>query len=163
MSWRDEEGVDFWRAGAAGKLSRVAIPPKLIGAFESFLNTEEIDFKVHLEDLEDLEKEFTADRARRLRRKSAIDPAATPNFEVYWSTEEIDMYCRRLADMYPHLVQRESLVHSFEGRDVFALKISSGGFGNKPIFFMDGKKSIYFKEILATLKLKQTTRGKEHI
>jgi murein tripeptide amidase MpaA len=43
-----------------------------------------------------------------------------------------------LAQTYPQLVTREVLVQSFERRDVFALKISRGGFGNKPIIFIDG-------------------------
>ena len=139
LSWREEEGVDFWRAGAAGTLSRVMIPPKFQGAFELFLNSNEIDYKVFLDDLGEIEKEFEADRVRRLsRKKSAIDPSATPNFEVYWRSEEIDSYCWWLDANYPHLVKRESIATSFNGQDIFALKISSGGFGRKPIFFMDG-------------------------
>lgn len=141
MEWRDEEGVDFWRAGAANTLSRVMIPPHLQGPFEDFLARNQVDYSIFLESLDEVEKEFEADRVRRLamkKLKSAIDPAATPNFEVYWSTDEIDAYCRRLAVMYPQLVERESIATSFEGRDVFALKISTGGFGRKPIFFLDG-------------------------
>lgn len=141
LEWRDEEGVDFWRAGAAETLSRVMVPPHLLGPFEDFLARNKVDYSIFLDNLDEVEKEFEADRVRRLKMKklkSAIDPAATPNFEVYWTTDEIDDYCRRLATMYPQLVQRESIATSFEGRDVFALKISRGGFGGKPIFFMDG-------------------------
>jgi murein tripeptide amidase MpaA len=141
MEWRDEKGVDFWRAGAAGTMSRVMIPPKLQIDFENFLTKNNVEYKIHLEDVGEVEKEFEADRVRRLKMKklkSAVEPFATPDFSVYWTSEEIDIYCRRLAATYPHLVQRESIATTFEGRDVFALKISSGGFGRKPIFFMDG-------------------------
>lgn len=139
MEWRNEEGVDFWRAGAAGKLSRVMVPPQIQKAFESFMRSRQIEYKVHIDDMEEVEKEFEADRVRRLemkKTKSAIDPAMTPDFTVYWTTEEIDMYCRRLSEVYPQLVQREFLTYSHEFRDVFALKISSGGFGNKPLIFV---------------------------
>jgi murein tripeptide amidase MpaA len=133
--------VDFWKAGAAGKLSRVVIPPHLQNSFENFMIVNEIDYKVHIEDVGEVEKEFEADRVRRLKMKklkSSVDPAAGPDFDVYWTTDEMDIFCRRLAINYPQFVTREVITRSFEGRDVYALKISSGGFGRKPIIFMDG-------------------------
>lgn len=141
LEWREEEGVDFWKAGGAGYLSRVMIPPYLQDAFQSFLDTNEISYEVRIEDVGEVEKEFEADRVKRLKRaktKSAIDSFASPNFEVYWTSDEMDSFCRYLAATYPHLVTREVITRSFEGRDVFALKISSGGFGRKPIIFIDG-------------------------
>lgn len=150
LEWQYEEGVDFWKAGAAGRLSRVMIPPHLQTPFEDFLNTNEIDHKIHIEDFAEVDRIFEADQIRRIEMKkvkSAIEPSASPDFSVYWTTEEIDMYCRRLATMYPQLVQREVIATSFEGREVFALKISRGGFGNKPIFFMDGEQSVVSYQI----------------
>lgn len=135
------EDVDFWATGAAGRLSRVMVPPKLQSHFERFLTQRNVDYKVHIEDVGEVEKVFEAERISRLQRRkerSAIDPRFDPNFGRYWDNEEIDSYCRRLSVMYPQLVQRESIATSFGGRDVFALKISRGGFGNKPIIFMDG-------------------------
>lgn len=154
LKWREADGVDFWRAGAANTLSRVMIPPNLQKDFEQFLNANKIDFKVHLEDLAELEKIFEEERVQRLRAKklkSAVEPAATPNFDVYWTSEEIDIYSRRLAAEYPQYVQREVITQSFEGRDVFALKISSGGFGRKPIIFMDGGMHVRLKFCLSQL------------
>lgn len=141
MEWRNEQGVDFWKAAAAGKTSTVIIPPSLQKYFENFLKSSKIDYKITIEDVGEVEKVFEADRVRRLehkKMKSAVEPFATPDFTVYWTNEEIDVYCRRLAAQYPHLVQKEYIATTFEGRDVFALKISSGGFGNKPAIFMDG-------------------------
>jgi murein tripeptide amidase MpaA len=141
LEWRNEVGVDFWKAGAAGLLSRVMIPPELQKSFENFLNGKNLEFTIAHDDLENLEKEFETERNERLKRKqakSAIDPAATPNFRVYWTSDEINAYSLRLAANYPHLVTREVIARTFEGRDVFALKISRGGFGRKPIIFMDG-------------------------
>jgi carboxypeptidase A4 len=141
LDWQNEDGVDFWRAGAAGRLSRVMIPPNLQQPFETFLKNHEIDYKVHIEDVGEVEKEFESDRMKRLaakKVKSAVDPFAAPNFSVYWTSDEIDTYSRRLATTYPQLVQREVITRSFEGRDVFALKISRGGFGRKPAVFVDG-------------------------
>jgi carboxypeptidase A2 len=141
MQWQYEEDVDFWRTGAAGTWSRVMIPPHLQEKFENFLTSNKIEHKVIVEDVGNVEKEFEVERVERLEKKkakSAIENFSRPDFEVYWTTEEMDAYCRYLAETYPQLVQREVLVQSFGGRDVFALKISRGGFGGKPIFFMDG-------------------------
>lgn len=141
LEWRTEADVDFWKAGAAGLLSRVVIPPELQASFEAFLKEVKLDFEVAVEDVSEIEKVFEADKIRRLqsrKSKSPIDPAATPDFSVYWTSDEIDQYSLRLAASYPQFVQREVITRSFEGRDVFALKISSGGFGRKPIIFMDG-------------------------
>ena len=141
LEWRDEDGVDFWKASGAGYLSRVMIPPHLQDSFENFLVTNEISYEVRIENVGEVEKEFEVDRTKRLERmktKSAVDSFANPNFEVYWTSDEMDSFCQYLATTYPHLVQREVITRSFEGRDVFALKISSGGFGQKPIIFIDG-------------------------
>lgn len=141
LQWRDEEGVDFWRAASAGYQSTVMIPPYLQDDFENFLKSSGVEFKVKIEDVGEVEKEFEADRIRRLEAKKikpAFEPFATPSFDVYWSSNEMDTYSRFLASNYPHVVTREVIARSFEGRDVYALKISRGGFGNKPVIFMDG-------------------------
>lgn len=141
LAWRDEEGVDFWKAGGAGYLSRVMIPPYLQNSFESFLDQNSVTYEIRIEDVGEIEKEFEAERIERMERiktKSAIESFAAPNFEVYWTSDEMDSFCRYLAETYPHLVTREVIARSFEGRDIYALKISSGGFGRKPIIFTDG-------------------------
>lgn len=126
-------------------MSRVMIPPELQEAFENFLAENQIDFEIRVEDVGDLEEEFEADRVRRLKMKktkSAFNSFTTPDFDVYWTSEEIDTYCIFLAETYPNLVTREVIARTFEGRDVSALKISSGVFGLKPLIFMDGGKEI---------------------
>lgn len=141
LEWQYEVGVDFWSRAGAGRVSRVMVPPSLQVDFEKFLLENEIKSEVTVEDVGEIEKEFEADKIRRLKNKaakSAIDPAASPNFDVYWTSDEIDQYSIRLAINYPQLVQREVIARSFDGRDIFALKISRGGFGRKPIIFMDG-------------------------
>lgn len=141
MQWRDEEGVDFWRAGAANTLSRVMIPPRLQEMFEKFLQRNGIDYTIHIKDLTDLEAEFEAERVTRLERQKiqpAVQPGMAPNFEVFWNNEEIQSYCEYLAQTYPDLVRLEVITRTFEGRDVFALQISMGEFGRKPLIFIDG-------------------------
>ncbi|CRL08319.1 CLUMA_CG021383, isoform A [Clunio marinus] len=139
LEWRDAEGVDFWRAGAAGTVSRIAVQPLLQDAFEMFLKSEQFDYEVYIEDVGELEHIFEEDKVRRLSRKtSAIEPLSSPDFGVFWTSDEMDLFCRRLAIEYPQFVEREVIARSFEGRDVFALKFSIGGFGRKPLMFIDG-------------------------
>lgn len=122
-------------------MSRVMIPPKLQATFESFLKVNGIPFEVHIEDVGIVEAAFEDERVKRIAKKnakSALSSVSRPDFSVYWTSAEMDLFSRNLASTYPHLVTREVITRTFEGRDVFALKISSGGFGRKPIIFMDG-------------------------
>lgn len=141
MDWQYEDDVDFWRAGAVGTYSRVMIPPNLQERFENFLETKKVEYKVIIEDVGEVEKDFETEKVERLKKKqakSAIEPLSRPDFSVYWTSAEMDTYCRYLAQTYPQFVTRERLVQSYGGREVFALQISKGGFGNKPIIFIDG-------------------------
>lgn len=141
MDWQYEDDVDFWRTGAVGTYSRVMIPPNLQERFENFLETKKVDYKVIIEDVGEVEKNFEIEKVERLKKKqakSAIETLSRPDFSIYWTSDEMDTYCRYLAQTYPQLVTREFLVQSYGGREVFALKISKGGFGNKPIIFIDG-------------------------
>jgi murein tripeptide amidase MpaA len=141
LEWRTQPNVDFWRAGAAGLLSRIAMPPRLQASFEEFLMEIELNYEIAVDNVGEIEKEFEAERISRLRRnkrKSPINPSATPDFSVYWTSDQINQFSIQLASNYPQYVTREVIARTFEGRDVFALKISSGGFGRKPIVFMDG-------------------------
>lgn len=139
LEWREEPGVDFWRAGAPGELSRVAIPPNLQQDFTNFLETNQINYNVHIEDFTEIEKGFEAERVKRMaikKAKSAVTPAL--DWTIFWTNEEIQEYAVRLATVYPFLVRYSVITRTFEGRDVFALRISNGNFGRKPIVFMDG-------------------------
>jgi hypothetical protein len=139
--WQDVEGVDFWKYGSINVESRVMIPPSKISEFEEFLKTQNIQYKIRSENVGEIEDEFEQEKLQRLERlrlrKLANPSAVRPNFDVYWTSEEIDIYCQYLANTYPQRVIRERLVQTFEGNEVFALKISKGGFGGKPIIFID--------------------------
>lgn len=138
--WRVLEGVDFWRFRAQGTPSSVMIEPKLLGKFERFLRFTNMTHKVIVEDVEDALEEDRRSRSeyRQTISNASIDFTTNPNFEIYWSSEQMETYGRSLEARYPHLVHFEVIGRSAEGRIIFTLKISNGVFGARPIIFVEG-------------------------
>jgi len=138
--WRYLDGVDFWRFYAQGMASKVMIEPKLLAKFERFLRISNITHQVILEDVEDA---LEQDRQSRSAYRSTFSNASlhfttNPNFDIYWSSEQMETYSRHLADTYPSRVQFEVIGRSAQERVIYALKISSGPFGTKPLIFIEG-------------------------
>lgn len=135
MEWQFEEGVDFW---STGRTSRIMIAPEVEKSFMNFLNSNQIQHKLAINDVE---TSLKADKAARLmnRSKRSFRKADNePNFELYWSFEEMEAFSIQLAQQYPNLVKRDIIGKSIEGRDIFGLRVSSGlEFGKKPIIFID--------------------------
>lgn len=50
----------------------------------------------------------------------------------------MNAYLDDLARAHPDIVSLETLGNSYEGREMKAIKISSGGNRNKPVIFVDG-------------------------
>jgi len=138
--WRQFEGVDFWRLYAKGMTSSVMIEPKLLGKFERFLKFSNITHKVILEDVEDaLEQDRQSRSAYRSTFSNAsLDFTTDPNFEIYWSSDQMEEYSRSLAARFPNRIQFEIIGRSAQGRPIYTLKISNGVFGTKPLIFIEG-------------------------
>ncbi|KAJ8020118.1 Carboxypeptidase A2 [Holothuria leucospilota] len=60
------------------------------------------------------------------------------NYEEYHTLAEIDAWINDFTAENPTLVQKERILTTYEGRDVYKLKISSNFGEEKPIFFMIG-------------------------
>lgn len=138
--WQNLEGVDFWRLYAKGIPSSVMIEPKLIGKFERFLQFSNMTNKVIVEDVEDALEQDRQSRSayRRTFSNASLDFTTDPNFEIYWSSEQMETYSRNLAARFPNRVQFEVIGRSAEDRILYALKISNGPFGTKPLIFIEG-------------------------
>lgn len=138
MKWQFEAGIDFWTTGGANRPSRVMVSPQVENSFIDFLNSAEIE---HILSVKNVELTLQADKAARLmaRSKRSVSSAdSEPNFELFWSFEEMEAFTIQLAQNYPNLVKRDVIGKSVEGRDIFGLRISSGAeFGKKPIIFID--------------------------
>lgn len=144
-AWQEIEGVDFWKFGALGVESRVMIPPEHVKDFEKFLNYENIKFEIRSDNVGEIVERFHRENSRRMEssRRAARarvfvpQPANRPGWDVYWTYSELNEFAHYLAQTYPQFVTRVELAKTFEGRAIYALKVSSGGFGGKPIVFMD--------------------------
>lgn len=137
MNWRYEVGVDFWATRGAGRTSKVIVSPHIKSKFIIFLETNKIKHELVVENVEESLKAEKIARFAKVekRAKFATNEA---NFELYWTNEEIEAYTVKLGQQYPNLVTRDVIGKSIEGRDISALRISSGDeFGKKPIIFID--------------------------
>jgi hypothetical protein len=137
-NWQYEEGVDFWRFYAPDRTSRVMIAPERQDEFEAFLLRSGIKNTVAISNMEDL---IISERqnitSNRRGRSSPVQPGFNPDFGVYWTADEMETYSNYLAATYPSIVTIETLIFSPGGRRVYALRVSSGVFGQKPIIAME--------------------------
>lgn len=139
--WQHREGVDFWRLYAQGLTSSVMIEPELQGEFERFLRYFNIEHKTLVEDVEDaLEADRRSRNDYRQRRYGnvSLDFTTDPNFDIYWSSAQMETYARSLASRFPNRVQLEVIGRSAQDRIIYAIKISNGVFGTKPLIFIEG-------------------------
>lgn len=138
--WQHLDGVDFWRLYAQGMASSVMIEPRLIPKFELFLKITNITSKVIVEDVEDALEQDRQSREeyRRTFANVSLQFTTDPNFDIYWSSDQMETYARSLASRFPNRVQLEVIGRSAQNRVIYTLKISNGPFGTKPLIFIEG-------------------------
>jgi len=138
MSWEFDTGIDILGMGGPGRVSKVMVSPDLQTDFTDFLKRNGIKFETAIENMEPLLQQEKADRiSRRSRRKTFADDDV-PTFENYLTFDEMDAYTVHLATEYPHLVTRDIIGKSVEGRDMIGVRVSTAAeFGKKPIIFID--------------------------
>lgn len=113
------------------------IPPTLIKEFESYLSSNKIPYQILIDDVEVTLEEERQSMAKNRREKSPVVPGMTPDFSVFWSSAQMEEYCTYLAREFPSFVQMETLTWSPHGRRIYAMKVSSGTFAQKPIIAME--------------------------
>ena len=138
MEWEFQEGIDFWSKGRPGRPSKIMVSPEIEDSFMDFLVRNEIGFEMFLEDVE---SSLQRDRLARIKsrgKRKAMSANNEPNFELFWTFEEMEAYTTQLAQQHPQYVTRDIIGRSIEGRDIIGMRISSGTvFGAKPIIFID--------------------------
>jgi hypothetical protein len=85
----------------------------------------------------------------------AIGSPANPKVKMQWDRyhdyTQIVAFCKEMAQKHPQLVKTESIGKSFEGRDIYVLKITDYQTGNperKPAMYIDG--NIHANELQCT-------------
>lgn len=120
----------------AGGASRIMVSPAVENTFIDFLVRNEISFEQSISDVQVLlNKEKEVRLHSRKKRSALIDG---PNFELYWSYEEMETFTMQLAQQHPNLVKRDVIGETVQGRKIFGMRVSSSStFGEKPIIFID--------------------------
>jgi murein tripeptide amidase MpaA len=134
--WEYETGFDFFRLVAADRTSNVLVAPERQVEFENFLTQNKIKFSIDIEDYEVVLEQERESIAEKRKFSQGFD-GRFGNFSLYWTNEEIEAWCTHLAQQHPNLVQMETLIFSPENRRIFAMKVSTGVFGQKPIFAVE--------------------------
>lgn len=138
MEWQLQPGIDFWSRAGVGRASRIMVSPAVDESFVKFLAENQIQHELFISNVESTLKRDESARMHTRAKRSVLADETDPNFELYWSFEEMEAYTIRLAQQYPNLVKRDVIGHSILGRDIFGLRVSSGSeFGKKPIIFID--------------------------
>lgn len=120
----------------AGRTSKVLVSPERQAEFENFLQSSQIDYSVDIEDYEEVLEEERSSIAEKRKTHRGFD-GRIGDFSLYWTFEEMEAWCTNLANNYPHLVQLETLIFSPGGRRIFAMRVSTGVFGQKPIYAVE--------------------------
>jgi carboxypeptidase B len=136
IEWEYEPGLDFFRLLTAGRTSNVLVAPERQQQFEQFLNENKIIYSIDIEDYEEVLEDERIKIEERRKVSRGFD-GRFGNFSVYWTNEEIEAWCTHIAATYPQFVQMETLVFSPENRRIYALKVSTGTFGQKPIYTVE--------------------------
>lgn len=135
-NWEYEQGFDFFRLVTADRTSNVLVAPERQEEFETFLKQNKIKFSIDIEDYEVVLEQERVSIAEKRQRFQGFD-GRFGNFSLYWTNEEIEAWCTHLAQQHPNLVTMETLIFSPEGRRIYALRVSTGVFGQKPIFAVE--------------------------
>ncbi|XP_022120385.2 carboxypeptidase B [Pieris rapae] len=128
--------LDFLSWATTDREGLVLVKPEHQDQFINALESEGIQYWIHVDDVKaqlDLDDEDMETHSKNTPAKGVMA------YDRYQRLEVIYAYLDRIAEQYPNLVKLETPAHSFEGRPIKYLKISSTN-------FEDESKSIVFIE-----------------
>lgn len=135
MRWSEKAGIDFWSYGGVQKPSRVMVTPENQELFQQFLTESAIKYEIEIENVDEVIEKEKAERVRGRARKSK---SGSPNFEVYWTFEEMEYSMHQLAKLHPKILKLEVIGQSIEQRNIYAVRISRNEkFGESSTIFVD--------------------------
>lgn len=132
-----EDGFDFFKLRAAGLTTKVLVSPEKQIKFEEFLSSNNVIYAVAVEDYGIALEEERASIEKAKEGKAGFSNGRA-DFQLFWTNDEMEAFVDNLVAAFPQFIQKEVLVISPEGRNVYAIKLSSGPvFGQKPIIAME--------------------------
>ncbi|XP_072163476.1 carboxypeptidase B-like [Diadema setosum] len=142
--------VSFWSHPRTTQRSTdVLVPPRFLDEFKELLESVGLEFSVMINDVQALIDETT--------RSQEIDAAADFDYSVYHTYAEIQQWTADIATQYSSMVERFQIAESGEGRQINALKISTGGFGTRKAVYWQG--GIHAREWISPATLMYITNS----
>jgi len=128
--WEEQENLDFWtEVSVPGNPTDIHIPQNAVKSIEQKLEAFGFKYTVLIKDLE---KSILAEAAE-LKRNTFSNGF---NYNTYNRLDAIQTEVKRLASVHSSKASLFSVGKSYEGRDMLAIKISSGS--PKPVIWIDG-------------------------
>jgi carboxypeptidase B len=113
------------------------VSPKIESKFLQFLKSNKIMHKMTITNVEEMLRKERQNRSKNMRKLS--DDFNEESFKRYWTFDEMEQFADYLVSNHGSIVKKDLLGTTFEGRNIFGLKISNNlsAFGEKPIIFID--------------------------
>ncbi|XP_058502291.1 carboxypeptidase A5 [Solea solea] len=130
--------LDFWRdVTGVGTPVDVRVPLDSLESFKSHLETQDVDYSIMIEDLQEVldQEQEEMDSAARFAQ-----PRNTASFDYsnYHTISEIYRFQDMLVAENPNLVSKVVIGQSYEGRPLNVLKFSTGGTNRRAIWIDTG-------------------------
>ncbi|XP_067915877.1 carboxypeptidase A1-like isoform X2 [Heterodontus francisci] len=136
MSLEDQEHLqlDIWRSPHRSDLIiDVHVPQGSLQSFKVFLEHNDIQYSVMIEDLQVM---IDNEKAEQEQMTMMERTTSSFNYGNYHTLDEIYSWMDSLTVEYPSLVQKQQIGTSFEGRPLYILKFSTGGY-RRPAIWID--------------------------
>ncbi|XP_023940365.2 carboxypeptidase B-like [Bicyclus anynana] len=123
--------LDIWTFAAPGGKAAILVPEKNVERFQDQLSSYGIPFRIDVENIRPLLEEEDRLMNEAKVRGSKRNGGSKIGFDRIYNLTEVYGYLEDIANNYPDLVTLVNAGHSFEGRDVKYLKISTTNFEDK--------------------------------
>lgn len=149
-------GLDWWSKPRGDHPGDVMVARSVRTIFENFLAQKRHRYQVLSNNVQML-----IDAETQRQREAEVKPRSHGKitFDRYYRHAEMNAYLDEIAASYPSIAKVQTLGKSFEGREMKAIKLSSGS--GKPAVFVDG--GIHAREwispAVALYLLQQMTEG----
>ncbi|KAJ8970944.1 hypothetical protein NQ317_008291 [Molorchus minor] len=139
----NDENFDFWTdLRALNTPFNVMVSPDAQNKFEDLVKSYQIDYSVLINNVEE-----TIQTENLKVRNTVRVTTGEVTFNDFMRYDEIVAYLKRLEQDYPAIVTTEIIGKSFEGRDIYLIRISSGGGSNKTTIFAEA--AVHAREWIA--------------